>query len=139
MRAPEPILTTPIAGVSVRLYKAPDGRVDVPWHSFADICAAAKLPRGTRDELLGKARSHADVGLATLPDGVTIQSHAMAAALIGAMTEIGAVPPSFADDYRNAGAAALEAMHADLTAADSFESLRAIARETLGVELVLPQ
>lgn len=136
MVAMAPFLAESVAGVSVRFYSSPSGRYELPWCSFQDLAAAARLPFAARDEMLGKVRPYADIGIVSLFEGgTTIVSHVAAIALIHVMTQSGAVQQIFADEYNAAVGRVLGELHAGLTDAEVTERLRGMSRGTYGIEL----
>jgi hypothetical protein len=101
------ILTAPIYaglinGRSVRFFRSPNERPEMPWHVFDDLMQALELPRHFRRNYLQRVQRDFKHGLQSIatPEGILIIApHWMAQGLVGASIDVGKHTESLREEY----------------------------------------
>ena len=127
-----PIHTAALGKSTLRFFKSPLARPDLPWHVHDDLAACLGLPRDVRRQfhrMLTNGPFKADIRVVATPDGiVTIAPHFAAQGLIGAAVEAGLASASFEDRYSAAAIAAFKMMTGDLPPLAAVEMAIAAAK-----------
>jgi hypothetical protein len=130
-----PIHTATLGKSSLRFFKSPSSRPELPWHVHDDLVACLGLPRHMRRQfqhMLANGPFKDDIrAVATGAGIVTIAPHYVAQGLIGAAIDAGGITSEFELEYAKAAVAAMKVLAGDLPPFASYGFFLEAAKNTL--------
>ena len=124
----KPLIVGVVGAYTLRMFRSPRPKPDLPWHSVDDLQACLDLPRQVRRQLQRSMidKWQADIMTITTDDGITIIGpHLMAQGIIRAAVKMGCSTPKFEDEYVKLGIVAMRTLTGVLSSEMQYRFLLA--------------